>query len=288
MCGAQTEGLHIGCSEFTFVPGKTIKGGTFSWDIGTAGSTTMLAVSILPLACFADGQVTARVIGGVFQDFAPSPHHIQNVLAPLLARMGLAMELGVVRAGYVAAGDGVIEVRVRPAGRSLRALSLSEQGLVSEVSGIAFSSHLQQRSVSDRMARACEQILADAGLRSSIERVYDTTARHTGASLAVWATTSTGCILGADRVGALRRSSEAVGRFVAKTLLDDLKTGATVDGHGSDQLVLFAALAEGTCRYLVPRQTEHLESNLWLIEQFGAKVMLQGRELIIRGLGFHR
>jgi RNA 3'-terminal phosphate cyclase (ATP) len=278
----------MGCSEFTFVPGKAIKAGTFSWDIGTAGSTTMLAVSILPLACFADGPVTARVVGGVFQDFAPSPHHIQHVLAPLLARMGLAVELGVVRAGYVAAGEGVIEVCVRPVGRSLRALSLPEQGFVSEVSGIAFSSHLQQRSVSDRMARVCEQILADAGLRASIESVYDTTARHTGASLAVWATTSKGCILGADRVGALRRSSEAVGRFVAKTLLGDLKTGATVDSHGADQLVLFAALAEGTSRYIVPRQTEHLESNLWLVEQFGAKVMLQGRELIIRGLGFHR
>lgn len=288
LCGARTEGLHIGSSEFTFLPGKTIKAGAFSWDIGTAGSTTMLAIGILPLVCFADGLVTTRIMGGVFQDFTPSPHHIQHVLAPMLARMGFAVELRVVRAGYVAAGEGIIEVSARPVARSLRALNLPEQGIVSEVSGIAFSSHLQERSVSDRMARVCEQILADAGLRSRIESVYDKSARHAGASLAVWATSSTGCILGADRVGAFRRSSEAIGRFVAKTFLGDLKTGATVDGHGADQLVLFAALADGTSRYLVPHQTDHLESNLWLIEQFGAKVTRQDREVIIHGLGFHR
>jgi RNA 3'-terminal phosphate cyclase (ATP) len=75
---------------------------------------------------------------------------------------------------------------------------------------------------------------------------------------------------------------------VATTLLEDLATGATVDQHGADQVVLFAALASGTSRYLIPRRTEHLESNLWLAEQFGAGGECQGREVKIAGLGFHR
>src|SRR5215475_2977370 len=72
LCGAKTEGLSVGVHEFTFAPGARIKGGTFAWDIGTAGSATMLALSILPLACFADGPLTSRITGGVFQDYAPS------------------------------------------------------------------------------------------------------------------------------------------------------------------------------------------------------------------------
>ena len=288
MCGAKTQGGNVGSHELTFIPGGRIKGGAFAWDIGTAGSTTMLALSILPLACFANSPVTARITGGVFQDFAPSPHHMQNVLAPLLQRMGLSLRLAVVRAGYVPKGAGVIELSVRPIERPLHALTLTEQGFLREVSGIAFSSHLRERRVSERMARVCEGHLANAGLSSKIERLYDTAALHAGASLVVWGESSTGCILGADRAGALRRSSEVIGRFVAEKFLADLTTGATVDQHIADQLVLFATLADGTSRYLVPRQTEHLASNLRLAEQFGAKVEVRDKEVTIEGVGFHR
>lgn len=289
LCNAHTEGLAIGAQEFTFVPEPSIRGGTFAWDIGTAGSATMFALGILPVACFADAPVTARITGGVFQDFAPSPHHMQHVLAPLLARMGAEVELRVLRAGYVPRGGGVIELRVRPAHRGLAPLLLTEQGAMREVCGVAMSSHLAERGVSERMAHVCEAELAAAGLACTIERVLDTAALHAGASLAVWGTTSTACILGADRAGALRRSSETIGKFVAKSLLEDLATGATTDRHAADQLVLFAALASGATRYVVPKVTDHLETNLWLAQQFGAQVGCEKRRVHIDGIGLqHR
>jgi RNA 3'-terminal phosphate cyclase (ATP) len=288
LCEAQTAGVKVGGQEFTFIPGGRIKGGSFAWDIGTAGSTTMLALSILPLACFADAPTTARITGGVFQDFAPSPYHMQHVLAPLLRRMGVDMALRVIRAGYVPRGAGVIELSVTPASHPLRPLALAEQGELLRIGGIAFASHLEGRRVSERMARACEADLARAGLSAVITRVEDTAALHAGASLAIWGETSTGCILGADRAGALRRSSEAIGRFVAKTFLADLATGATVDRHLADQLVLFAALAGGVSHYRVPDVTEHVASNLWLVSQFGSRVASEGQQVTIEGLGFCR
>ncbi len=288
LCGATTEGLAVGSREFIFMPGPRIRGGTFSWEIGTAGSATMLALGILPVACFAETPVAARITGGVFQDFAPSPHHMEHVLAPLLARMGATVELQVLRAGYVPRGGGVIDLRVRPVRGSLSPLRLTEQGVVREVSGIAFSSHLEERRVSARMAQACQGQLSSAGLAAHIEHALDTLAVHPGASLAVWATTSTGCLLGADRCGALRRSSEAIGRFVAESLLTDLAADATVDRHAADQLVLFAALAAGATDYVIPGLTDHVETNLWLAEQFGANVRHEKRRLTIDGLGLRR
>src|SRR5256885_5313579 len=181
LCGAITQGAKVGSGEFTFTPGSGITGGSFTWDIGTAGSTTMLALSILPLACFADKPLTARIIGGVFQDFAPSPFHMQYVLVPLLQRMGVRINLRVVRAGYIPVGSGEIELQVEPAKPGLDPLALSEQGAVNHVSGIAFSSHLQGRRVSERMAQVCEEQLAAAGLSATIERVSDTAASHAGA-----------------------------------------------------------------------------------------------------------
>jgi len=285
LCGAETRGLEVDSREFTFVPERRIRGGRFRWDIGTAGSTTMLALGILPLACFADAPVVARITGGVFQDFAPSPHHMAHVLAPLLERMGAAVEIRVVRAGYVPRGAGVLELRVRPVRHTLAPLELAKPGVVRDVSGVAFSSHLGKRRVSERMAHSCEQHLASEGLSSRIERVLDSEANHPGASLAVWSVSSTGCRLGADRAGARRRSSEAIGRFVARSLLEDLHSGATTDRHLADQLVLFAALARGTTRYLAPLPTQHLDTNLWIARRFGARVSSDGRHVEIGGIG---
>jgi RNA 3'-terminal phosphate cyclase (ATP) len=156
---------------------------------------------------------------------------------------------------------------------------------VSEVEGIAFASHLDERHVPERMARACEERLVARGLACRIERVSDARAAQPGASLAVWAASATGARLGADRAGAPRRSSEAIGRTVAEHLLADLATGASVDRHAADQLVLFAALASGTSSYRAPRATEHLATNLWLAERFGAKVEREGSRVRVQGLG---
>jgi RNA 3'-terminal phosphate cyclase (ATP) len=287
LCGAETEGLAVGSDEFLFAPGGRIRGGRYAWDIGTAGSATMLALGILPVACFADAPVEARITGGVFQDFAPSPHHLAHVLAPLVGRMGARARIEVARPGYVPGGAGCLELRVEPAGR-LAPLALDDPGDVRSVAGIALASHLAERRVAERMARSCEAALGAAGLVARIERIDDASAAQPGASLAVWTETTTGCLLGADRAGAPGRSSESIGRFVARALCDDLATGASVDLHAADQLVLFAALADGASRWRTPRETEHLATNLWLAELFGATAQVEGQRVEVRGLGLDR
>jgi len=119
----------------------------------------------------------------------------------------------------------------------------------------------------------------------AIERLDDTTASQPGAGLGVWAETSTGCLLGADRAGAPRRSAEAIGRRVARALLEDLAAHASVDRYLADQLVLFAVQARGRTRYRVPADGAHLRTNLWLAERFGAGSAREGSRVEIDGLG---
>jgi RNA 3'-terminal phosphate cyclase (ATP) len=287
LCGATTDGVAVGSQEFTFEPGPRLAGGGFEWDIGTAGSTSMLALSVLPVACFADGVVRARMTGGVFQDFAPSPFHLRHALAPLLARMGVAVTLEVRRPGYVPTGGGSVDLTVTP-GRGLRALTLTQPGRVRDVEGVALSSGLAERRVSERMASSCEELVRAAGLSCSIDRVDDATAAHPGACLAIWGGSDTGARFGADRAGARGRSSEQIGRFVATTFLEDVRSGATVDRHLADQLVLFAAVAHGRSTYVVPCHTVHLETNLWLVGLFGARAAVEGRRVTLDGLALAR
>jgi RNA 3'-terminal phosphate cyclase (ATP) len=288
LSGAVTDGVQVDSREFTFTPGERISGGTFEWNIGTAGSTTMLALSVLPLACFADSPIRARIEGGVFQDFAPAPHHLREVLAPLLRRMGVEIDITVVRPGYVPGGAGILHITVTPAERGLIGLTLVDPGQVRQVHGIALASRLAERRVSERMAATCEATLGAANLACNIERLHDMEARHPGANLTIWAESSSGCRFGADRAGAHGRTSEAIGEFVARTFLADLRSGATVDRHLADQLVLFAALAHGRSSYNVPEVTDHVLSNVWLVSQFGATVSIAGKSVTVDGISLKR
>ncbi|MFC1982608.1 RNA 3'-terminal phosphate cyclase [Chloroflexota bacterium] len=196
MCNAQVEGAAVNSKEIFYKPGGKIKGGYYQWEIGTAGSTTLLAMTLLPLALFADVETVLRISGGLFQDFAPSVHHMQHVLFPTLGKMGIKVELEVIRPGYVPRGGGVIQVKVKSVARSVEPLKLHKQGKVKKVTGLALSSHLREQRVSQRMAEECQKILAENGYYAAIETLYDEIAWQAGANLSLWAETDSGCLLG--------------------------------------------------------------------------------------------
>ena len=286
MCGGVVQNASLGSREVTYTPGRRFSGGEYRWDIGTAGSTTMMAQTLLPLACFARKPSRFRLEGGLFQDFAPSAYHMKFVLLPLLKQMGAQAELDIIRPGYVPRGGGILELRVEPAGR-LRPLDLAERGEIWNVEGIALSSHLKERRVSRRMAAECQKVLGSHGYEAKIEEVEDDTSLQAGAALAIYAETSLGGRMGSDRTGMPGRNSESVGRYVAERFIEDVDTGAAVDRYAADQLIIYTALAEGLTRYSVPRITDHVETNLWLIEELlGARTTTSGNLLEIEGVGF--
>jgi len=286
MCQGTVENAYVGSREIRFRPGRRIKGGEYNWDIGTAGSTTMLAQTFLPLACFADSTSISKIQGGLFQDFAPSFYHMKFALVHLLRQMGVAAQLEMIRPGYVPTGKGIIEIKVEPA-REIKPLTLLEQGEIKAIKGIAISSHLEQKKVSHRMSQKCKEVLASHGYKAEIQEIYDTSSLQEGAALAIYAETSSNSKIGSDRAGRPGRSSESIGNHVAESLLQDLRTGAAVDRFVADQLIIYAALAEGITKYSVPRMTEHIETNLWLVEEIlGAKTGFRDNIVEVQGVGF--
>ena len=288
-CGGRLEGAGVGSSEVTFSPGEEARylAGPFAWDIGSAGSATMLAMTLLHIGLFNGKGLDFVVTGGLFQDFAPSALHMQRALLPTLEKMGGHVELVMDRPGYVPRGAGIIRVKVKALTVPLSPLQLPVQGKARNIEGVALSSHLRDQQVSHRMAEACSKVLHQAGYSSQIEIAYDDTALQAGAALAAFARTDTGCILGSDRAGAPGRRSESIGRYVASNLLGDLAAGATVDRFLADQVIIFAALAEGKSEFVIPQITEHVDTNLWLVNKIlGAKSEISGATVRVHGIGF--
>jgi len=220
LCCGSLDLATVGSRELVFSPGPLSQGGMFQWNIGTAGSTTMLALSLLPIAAFAAQPCTFRLTGSLFQDFAPSAFHFQHTLLPLLGRMGLKAELRMLQPGYVPKGSGTVELWVEPVHGALRPMVLLEWGSLRRLWGIALSSHLQQRQVSHRMAERCQQTLDRRGLKADMDIVYDEAAIQPGACLALFAESTSGAILGSDQAGAIGRRAESIGEFVARTMLE--------------------------------------------------------------------
>ncbi len=279
-----TAGNCVGCQDLTFRPGAPSFCSEYTWDIGSAGSTTLLALAVLPVLVFAPWPVSVELRGGLFQDFAPSFHHLRRVTLPLLWRMGANIDIRMHRPGFVPEGKGVIRLQVRPMHGALRPLVAEAQGSVNRIWGVAFSSRLDERKVALRMAKAAQAAFSEAGYESDFELVHDRTAVQAGAAMAAFADLAVGTRLGADRAGAPRRRAEGIGAYVARQLVEDLKTGATVDRYAADQVLMFAALADGESRFVIPRMTDHIRAGAWLLREFmGVDIQIHGQDVTVAG-----
>jgi len=287
LVNGKAQGVYEGSQDITFEPGTRSKQEAYRWDIGSAGSTTMFALGVLPVLTFNPRPSTVEIHGGLFQDFAPSFFHLQQVIVPLLNKMGLTITLTMQRSGYVPSGKGSLALSVQPVQRTFHPITLESQGAVYRVWGIALASHLKERRVSHRMAESVMQHLAKVGMRVDIVLMEDPTAQQAGAALAVFADCGTDIRLGADRAGAPHRRSEAMGQYVATQLVTDLNTNATVDRFAADQVIPFAALAQGESRFVIPHVTDHVQTSAWLANLFlGAHVHIHDHEMTIQGSGF--
>ena len=289
LSSGRLEGAEVGSKEITYYPGGSISAGVWEWNIGTAGSATMMAFTLIPLALFGGTETRFTIRGGLFQDHAPTAFHMGKVLAPILGQMGAKVSLKMIRPGYVPKGNGELDVTVEPAKAPLRALVKTKRGEIRWIQGISLASHLAKQSVAQRMAERSRELLAQKGYNPHIDIVEDTSAVQSGAALLLWAQCTGGCLLGFDRAGKRGRSSESIAQNAVEGLFTDISTGATVDRFAADQLILFAALARGQSRYIVPSLTDHIESNLWLIEKIlGAGTEVKENLISIDGIGFFR
>ena len=287
LCSGHLEGAETGSREIVYYPGKKICGGAFEWDIGTAGSATMMASTVIPLALFSGMRSLLTIRGGLFQDFAPTALYMAKVLLPLLGRMGAKVGLEMVRPGYIPKGNGELVVSVESAGMSLEPFQRTRRGKILKLRGISLASHLEREAVCGRMADRGRELLAREGWSAEIEIINDSTAVQKGAALLMWAESEGDCLLGFDMAGKLGRSSEVIAQKVVSGLLADIATGATVDRFAADQLILFAGLAAGQSRYIAPGLTDHMESNFWLIEKIlGARIGFKENLICIDGIGF--
>jgi RNA 3'-terminal phosphate cyclase (ATP) len=264
LAGGEIQGLAPGAAEITFSPGA-LRGGEYRFDIGTAGSITLVLQALLPVMMHAPEPVSVTVTGGTDVRAAPPLDYLRHVLLALLASLGTQIAVETVRRGYFPRGGGEVTARVQPC--ALRAPGILRAGAVRSIRGMAHVSRLPEH-IAQRMSLSAKQRLAAGGLAGSWEIATDPSPAASPGGALVLVADRTGTCLGAARVAERGVRAETLGIAAAEELIADLDRGVSLDVHAADQLIVYLALAGGPASFTTREVTSHTRTAIWLAEQF--------------------
>jgi RNA 3'-phosphate cyclase len=280
MSSARVEGAALGAGEIGFWPGR-IKPGAYSFDIGTAGSVTLLLQALLLPCLFAEDEVILKLTGGTDTRWSMPVDYFTNLILPIFRHFS-GIEVVRMQRGFYPRGQGALELKIRPSAgmgqtqgnvalfAAIRSrmprLNLAERSPAIAIKGISVaSSALERARVAERQAQAAREALG-TGLSIEIRSEYCRSASP-GTVITLWALDLDGRALAAgDALGEKGKPAEAVGREAAGKLLDTLRTDAVVDVHLADNLIPLLALAGGAIRTVAV--TGHLRANMYVCERF--------------------
>jgi RNA 3'-terminal phosphate cyclase (ATP) len=294
LCNASYRGLEIGSTEFAFRPGS-IEGGDFRFNVGTAGSITLVLQALMPLLPFASGEVTLEVRGGTDVKWSPPVDYLRLVTLPLLEKMGATVSLRIVTRGHYPKGGGVVKVSSVPSG-SLKSVVGLEGGRVNSIVGVSHAVKLPAH-IAQRQATAAVHLIREKGLPSPVIEIQSSeNSSHLGpgSGVVLAARLQNSSVVGGDCLGERGKPAEEVGRVAALALLEEIESGSFLDRHMGDMTVPYLALAEGVSDLSVSRITQHTLTNIKVAEtvagvQFDPTADL-GRpsRLRVKGLGVRR
>ncbi len=258
-CGGEVRNAFVGSTEIFFTPGRDATSNLFL-DTGTAGSTSLVLQSLVPVLCFGKTKTMFRIRGGTNNPNAPTFEYFQQIFFYFLRRLGVDCGLRLLRRGFYPRGGGEVEGYIVPV-QKIPSFSLTERPNLTKVSINAYTSKLPPH-VAKRMAESCRQRLEANGIAVTEMREEVLTesmpgcAMDPGAGIFVMGEFDT-VRMGVDKLGEKGVPAEKVGQDAAESFLKEYRSGAPVDTHLGDMLVIYAALAEGVSTYRVSTLTMH-------------------------------
>lgn len=256
---AHVRGAELGSARLTFEPGA-IRAGNYLFQIGTAGSCTLVLQAILPAMLTGDKPFKIAIEGGTHNPMAPPFDFLQRTYLPILSGMGADVRARLVRPGFFPAGGGRIEIDLVPA-RTLKPVELVAKGNIS-LSARSLCAQLPDHIGLRELRVVCDKLGMD---KEQTEQIRDED-HGPGNVLSVFARSDqlTETFTG---FGEKKISAEKVAHRTVKQVKRYLDSDAPVGSHLADQLLIPMALAgSGRIRTLPP--TTHTLTNIEIIKKF--------------------
>lgn len=144
ICDATVDGDAKSSQTLVFEPGK-VKSGSYDFDIGTAGSTTLVLQTVLPPLMLCSEKSQLSFSGGTHNPHAPPFDYINETFVPTLAQFGPTVKLELGRLGFYPPGGGSFSAVVTPIEKLHSNIELLRRGKTLRRSARSLLVRLSQR-----------------------------------------------------------------------------------------------------------------------------------------------
>lgn len=265
MSNAEIKDLEIGSPNLTFKPGD-FNGGSYKFDIGTAGSITLAFQAIILAALKTKEPLIVKLTGGTDVKWSPSWDYFSNIFLRLLRLTGIIVDSKLIKRGYYPKGGGEAEITIHPCDK-IKPITLDNFQEHDSVNGIINIANLPDH-IGTRIQHSAIKTLLKNDFMSSLE-IKKNESLSPGTGITIWSEKQNS-ILGSTILGEPGLRSEEIGKNVAQNLLKEIESEVTIDNFAFDQLLPYMILAKenGTSTCIVQNISNHAQTNMWLIQQF--------------------
>ncbi|MCL2607141.1 MAG: RNA 3'-terminal phosphate cyclase [Methanomassiliicoccaceae archaeon] len=262
MTGSEVTGNYTGSRELLFKPGNS-RTSDIKLDIGTAGSISLVLQAVMLAGRNHDTMLRVDVRGGTNVMWAPPIDSYQQILFPLMERMGINARLEIIDRGFYPEGGGRVIAELEPINR-ISPLVIDTLGTLKRVEGVCYIQHLKDRIKDEMIASCIDALGAECSVNIDVQRMNG---NSKGAGMSLVAVYENGR-LGSSVLTTKGHPAKQAGEDIAKDLLKEIGSGATMDIHTADQLLPYMAMADGPSEFTVSRISRHLLSQMDTLETF--------------------
>lgn len=248
ICRGTLEGAELGSQKLVFRPGKIV-GGKYKFDVGTAGSVTLVAQTILPILLSAGKKSEVVIKGGTHVLKSPGWDYFNEVFLPALRLFGAKVDAELIKPGYYPKGGGKIRLFVEPS---------SLKGVKDWPREKSIRVIIRISNLPVLIAMREKKVFLNEGIENV--RIIEEEALSPGNAVTAWHG-----LVGSYVPGEKGKRAE----IVAKEAVDFVRNEkGVIDRYLADQLILYAALAEGETEFETSEITNHFKTNSGIIRKF--------------------
>jgi len=258
---AHVEGAELGSATLRFEPEQACSG-DFHWQIGTAGSTSLVFQTVLYPLLHCGGETQIRIEGGTHNSMSPPFEFLDLSLKPHLEAMGYGLSLSKLRSGFFPAGGGIILADLVGKTRAKKAtLNLSSRTL------LGMEAYAWSANIPVRIGKAEVDIVgAELGIAPDRRHAVMVNSLGPGNAVSVVVDMADGKLVFTS-FGEPRLALERVAANCVTQVRRFIESGARVDEHLQDQLLLPMSLGSGG-RFTTTEPSLHTRTNMDIIKRF--------------------
>ncbi len=260
ICNAEVDGARLGSRNLRFAPGE-IKAGDYRFSVGSAGSSTLIFQTALPLLMLAGKPSRLHLEGGTHNPLAPSYDFIHEAFLPMLRHLGVDCRAQIERYGFYPVGGGQWSVTIEPKSELLT-IDLPQRGELVKAEAVCIEAGLPAHVVEREINRLRKKLNWPQEAISGLH-----VKALGGGNVVSLRTYYRHAVEVIDSIGTIGISAERVANHAVEQLRRYQNNGAPVGEHLADQLLLPLALAKGGS-FVTGPPSEHVRTNIAVIKLF--------------------